>query len=298
MYQMHPATVVLAFLSAAALGFTTGATKLAQHCPKALHLPGSLTNTSPSTLPSLFESASGPQDPTAIAAIKNVLALYPLAIDGKDFNALSQVFTTDTVANYSAPLNVLTPLSTIESTLQASLAAVTTQHSYGTQIVQLFGPCVAQTVTYYRAAQFGVGLYEGEVLYAYGQYRDILVLAEQGWRIKERTLAYMVCFRTRNIFCMECLLIFRCLGSFDRQLVDFQSSVTKISVQRVRLGGYDNVQLRRSNARARAEQTPRQPLHSPSQQVFRARKSPQGTPSSLRTPSAARVSRSLLQSSK
>lgn len=173
----------------------TDANKLtmAQHCPQAMHLPSSLTNTSFSALPSLFQSASGPQDPVAIDAIRNTLALYPLAVDGKDFAALSEVFISDAVANYSAPLNVLTPLDTIESVLQGSLATVNTQHSYGTQVIQLFGPCVARSVTYFRAAHFGIGIYEGQIASAYGQYRDVLVLLEEGWRIKERTLAYMVC---------------------------------------------------------------------------------------------------------
>lgn len=183
-----------AFVSTALLSATNaGAIPMAQHCPQAMQLPPSLTNTSASALPWLFQSATGPQDPVAIEAIKNTLALYPLAIDGKDFSALSLVFSTDAVANYSAPLNVLAPLSTIESVLEASLAAVATQHSYGTQVVQMFGPCVARTVTYFRAAHFGVGVYEGEVVYAYGQYRDVLVLLEEGWRIRDRTLAYMVC---------------------------------------------------------------------------------------------------------
>jgi len=165
---------------------------LAPHCLKAIQLPSSLSNTSSSALPSLLGSAASPQDPVSLDAIKNTLALYPLAIDGKDFSALSRIFTPDAVANYSAPLDILTPLSIISSTLQTSLAPVTTQHSYGTQVVQLFGPCVARCVTYYTATHFGVGVYEGEVLYAYGQYRDVLVLGNQGWRIKERTLAYMV----------------------------------------------------------------------------------------------------------
>jgi len=184
--------IVVCLVSAVSLHAKADETSFSSHCPQAIDLPSSPTNTSFSALHSLFQSASGPQDPTAIEAIKNTLALYPFAIDSKDFSALSEVFTPDAVANYSAPLNVLTPLSTIESVLEASLAPVATQHSYGTQFVQLCGPCAARTVTYFRAAHFGVGAYEGEALYAYGQYRDVLVLGEQGWRIKERTLAYMV----------------------------------------------------------------------------------------------------------
>lgn len=59
-------------------------------------------------------------------AQQNTLVLYPFAIDGKNFAALDNIFTKDVVANYSAPLDVLTPLSTMQTALEASLASVTT----------------------------------------------------------------------------------------------------------------------------------------------------------------------------
>ncbi|EMD00968.1 hypothetical protein BAUCODRAFT_29352 [Baudoinia panamericana UAMH 10762] len=164
-------------------------------CSGSITLPSNLTNTSLSALPQAFSSANQAQDAVALDQIRNTLALYPLCIDGKDFASLSLVFASDAVANYSAPLNILTPLSTIETVLAASLASVTTQHLLGTQDIQLVGPCAARSVTYYRAAHFGEGVYEGEMLYAYGQYRDVLVRLPEGWRVKERTLAYMVSLR-------------------------------------------------------------------------------------------------------
>lgn len=53
-------------------------------------------------------------------SIQNTLALYPFAIDSKDFGLLNQVFTQDIVANYSAPLNVLTGLAEVQNVLQAA----------------------------------------------------------------------------------------------------------------------------------------------------------------------------------
>ncbi|KAL5363564.1 hypothetical protein BJX96DRAFT_178179 [Aspergillus floccosus] len=132
------------------------------------------------------------QDAGAIEAIRNTLALYPFAIDGKDFAALSSVFAEDAVANYSAPLNVLTPLSTIESVLSANLACVTTQHQFGTQLIRLDSPTTAHSVTYYRAAHFGTGNLTDQVATAYGQYQDQWTRQRDGtWRIVPRNLVYM-----------------------------------------------------------------------------------------------------------
>lgn len=138
-------------------------------------------------------------DAGTIEAIRNTLAIYPFAIDGKNFDALSKVFSADATANYSAPLNVLTPLSSIQSVLKESLACVTTQHLYGTQWIDVLSPTAARSVTYFRAAHFGRGDAEGEVLYAYGQYQDNWERQILGtWRIVHRNLVYMVSLLVMN----------------------------------------------------------------------------------------------------
>jgi ketosteroid isomerase-like protein len=144
------------------------------------------------SLPTLFPPPIA-VDPIATEAIRQTLALYPFAIDGKNFDALSKVFTSDAVANYSAPLNVLTPLSSIKETLKASLACVTTQHQFGTQLIDIVSPFTAQSITYYRAAHFGKGNMSTEVATAYGQYQDVWKRQSDGtWRIVHRNLVYMV----------------------------------------------------------------------------------------------------------
>ncbi|KAJ6138030.1 hypothetical protein N7471_004516 [Penicillium samsonianum] len=131
-------------------------------------------------------------DAGTIEAIRNTLAIYAFAIDGKDFDALSKVFTTDATANYSAPLNVLTPLKTIQSVLGTSLGCVTTQHLYGTQRIDVLSPITAKSVTYFRAAHFGKGDKANDVDYAYGQYQDNWQRQLTGtWRIVHRNLVYM-----------------------------------------------------------------------------------------------------------
>ncbi len=119
---------------------------------------------------------------------------YPLAVDGKNFQALSLVFASDAVANYSAPLNVLTRLSIIEAVPPASLAAVTTQHALNTQIIDILSPTAAFSVTYYTPTHFGVGIYYGETVTAYGQYQDVWTRQPGlSWRISHRNLVYIVC---------------------------------------------------------------------------------------------------------
>lgn len=73
-------------------------------------------------------SSSAPGD---WVAIHQVLNTYPLAIDGKDFALLSQVFTEDVVANYGTGLGVLQGLSAVEAGLQERCANASTQAFIG-----------------------------------------------------------------------------------------------------------------------------------------------------------------------
>jgi SnoaL-like domain len=144
-------------------------------------------------LPNAFPCSEYVPDPFDVEAIRNTLAHYPLAVDGKNFAALSLVFAPNAVANYSAPLGVLTPLSTIESSLKSSLSTVTTQHAFGTQIIDILTLDTAVSVTYYTATHFGMGAYAGQIVTAYGQYQDAWSRqTDKTWRISHRNLVYMV----------------------------------------------------------------------------------------------------------
>ncbi|PMD62218.1 uncharacterized protein K444DRAFT_661453 [Hyaloscypha bicolor E] len=143
-------------------------------------------------VPTLFANAPYAANPTIIEAIRATLALYPLAIDGKNFNALGQLFASNAVANYSEPLNILTSLSTIQSVLQSSLAAVTTQHAFATQLIDVLSPTSAFSVTYYTATHFGRGPFLGLTVTAYGQYQDVWAKqSDASWKITHRNLVYM-----------------------------------------------------------------------------------------------------------
>ena len=86
-------------------------------------------------------------DSTAVISLQQTVALYPLAIDSKDFAALDQLFARDVVANYSAPLGVLNGLPTVQAVLKASLAPVLSQHALTTFSVQDLKENSARTVS-------------------------------------------------------------------------------------------------------------------------------------------------------
>lgn len=119
------------------------------------------------SLPSLFapDADLSSPDPVIESQIRNTLATYAFSIDSKNFTALSSVFHPDAVANYSEPLNVMSGLPEIMSTLEASLALFAgTQHSYGTQAIRVDDAgSSARVVTYYTASHFGKGQAEGQV---------------------------------------------------------------------------------------------------------------------------------------
>lgn len=137
-------------------------------------------------------------------SIRQTLAFYALAIDGRDFNSLPNVFTADAIANYSAPLGVLKGRDAIKTALAAALGTFTgTQHLLGTQVIDIcgVGANAAVSVTYYRAAHFLPRNTSGEavevvddsnVLYAYGQYQDTWKKEKGTWKIAYRNLVYMV----------------------------------------------------------------------------------------------------------
>lgn len=156
-------------------------------------------NTAPIPLSALADSCTNTENTHAntgtIEAIRNTLSIYPFALDGKNFNALDKVFTTTATANYSEPLNILHPLSSIKSGVKEALKCVTTQHLLGTQCIDVTSSKTARSVTYFTATHFGKGPSEGQVYYAYGQYQDSW--ERQGidsWRIVYRNLVYMVGF--------------------------------------------------------------------------------------------------------
>ena len=139
----------------------------------AISAPASMTTALPAAIPSsswtaAYASAAYPQPATDIAQIVNTLALYPLAIDGRNFSALSLVFTEDVIADYPiAGLGILTPLTMLERSIVAASVNFNSQHAYGTQIVEITGEGQAKSLTYVTATLFGKEKYYGEVCHCH-----------------------------------------------------------------------------------------------------------------------------------
>jgi hypothetical protein len=148
------------------------------------------------------------EDATSIEAIRNTLALYPLAIDGLNIDVFDQIFAADARANYSAPIGVLNGIAEIKEKVPAGLSIFAgTHHSYGTQLISICSVTSAVSVTYYTASHFftpGLGpeiANATAVLYAYGNYQDTWERQGDGtWRITNRNLVYMVSPYSQHFF--------------------------------------------------------------------------------------------------
>ncbi|KAF3033261.1 hypothetical protein E8E12_003574 [Didymella heteroderae] len=160
--------------------------------------PGPITF---SELPGYFprQKISKLTDLADIEEIRQTLSQYAFSIDGRDFDALSDIFAEDAVANYSAPLGVLNGLAVIETTLAAALSQFPgTQHQLGTQRIRLCEKHTAISTTYYRAAHYlnatGGALQvidDSGVLIAYSQYQDSWIKHNGKWKIVYRNNVYM-----------------------------------------------------------------------------------------------------------
>lgn len=75
------------------------------------------------------------KDSQSIDSIRNKLAVYSYAVDGKEFLALDQVFSASAVANYSSSLGVLSGGTVIRDALTTEFAGPTTQHLLGSTFV-------------------------------------------------------------------------------------------------------------------------------------------------------------------
>lgn len=135
-----------------------------------------------------------------IEEIRQTLSEYAFIIDGRTFDALSDVFAANATANYSEPLGVLAGVETIKTTLSAALAQFPgTQHLLGSQRIRLCSKSTAISATYFRAAHFlnaTVGATEtvddSAVFSAYAQYQDSWVKRDGLWKIAYRNVVYMV----------------------------------------------------------------------------------------------------------
>lgn len=152
-------------------------------------------------LAALARTTSNIADVLATHYIRDTLALYALALDGRNLDVLDRVFTPDVHATYMEPLGVLRSLSELKTGLSKVLSGFTsTQHNYGTQIINITSPDTAVSVTYIHASHFtnsepataGI-LSDTNVFYGFAQYQDSWVRqSDASWKITKRIAAMMV----------------------------------------------------------------------------------------------------------
>jgi hypothetical protein len=97
---MHLTPRALALTLLSLLPFTTlTLSQTPSHTPSPLPLPTLPPPIPFYDLPSIYAKATTPQPAATIAQILNTLSIYPLAIDGKNFDALSGIFTEDVLVS-------------------------------------------------------------------------------------------------------------------------------------------------------------------------------------------------------
>ena len=139
-------------------------------------------------------------DPYVIAAITQKLALYDIAIDTKNFSALSGTFTTDVVPNV-APVPIK-GLAAYEAFLQADLAGKRTKHTTDTVFVSNIEPYTARSISYSDAIYFGRGSALGQQFTFYERFDDVWSKdkVDGSWKISERTLIFFVSVNEASFF--------------------------------------------------------------------------------------------------
>lgn len=123
--------------------------------------------------------------------IRNKISLYTLALDGKDYRLLEEVFTTDTVVDYSTTR--LTGLPAVQAYVNEQLRGLVTQHTISSTVVDFGRPGqqhAPNSTAYLVANYFGQGNLTGQTLLFYGRYTDQWVIEAGSWKSKNRTLRF------------------------------------------------------------------------------------------------------------
>lgn len=131
-------------------------------------------------------------DPYVIEAITQKLALYDIALDTKNFTALSGTFIDDVIPKVAPiPIN---GLAAYEAFLQADLERIKTKHTTDTVFVYDITPYSAQSISYADATYFGTGDALGQVFTFYERFNDVWSKSkvDGSWKISERSLNFFV----------------------------------------------------------------------------------------------------------
>ncbi|MXO74332.1 nuclear transport factor 2 family protein [Altererythrobacter aerius] len=131
-------------------------------------------------------------------AIEQIYVRYCELVDGKDFDRLDEVFTADTLGDYSRALGegvVTRGLPALIAAMHHNLGAGShcgaTHHNVGNFRIMVEGGR-ARAQVHYIAAHAGEGSHAGKSYVMWGEYDDVLVRTPAGWRVAERTYTLAV----------------------------------------------------------------------------------------------------------
>ncbi|WP_326791647.1 nuclear transport factor 2 family protein [Streptomyces sp. NBC_00841] len=120
--------------------------------------------------------------------IADLLAKYCLALDGRDWAALTQVFTEDAIAEYEGA-GTARGLAAITDVVRRALEPLdASQHFIATSLVET-GDDGATGRTYLIARHIAHGAPGGDSFTVGGMYTDRFVRTPAGWRITHRRLS-------------------------------------------------------------------------------------------------------------
>ncbi|KAI4122728.1 MAG: hypothetical protein LQ338_005642 [Usnochroma carphineum] len=135
-------------------------------------------------------TANRPADAMTIASIHSVLALFNLALDAKNFEALHDVYTDDVVARVARQ-----PTNNLESLIKfyngTALGDVVSQHTSHTIFVYDIASKSAKSVSYANALYFSKPeegkFFARDAVTFYERYDDIWAKQPNGqWKIRDR----------------------------------------------------------------------------------------------------------------
>ena len=143
-------------------------------------------------------------DSITLLSITQLLSLFSISLDTKNFTALGNVFADDAVLNGGGGGNPLTGLPAIEDFYQKTFqnATLQTQHTSDTVFGYNLGPTTASSVSYANALYFGPPVLERggflfpdqSVIYREKFQSDYVRGADGAWKIRQQTLFILVTF--------------------------------------------------------------------------------------------------------
>ncbi|KAK1714118.1 uncharacterized protein BDZ83DRAFT_636688 [Colletotrichum acutatum] len=128
--------------------------------------------------------------------IRNAIAIFPLAVDSKNYDLLSEGFAPNVVVEYPEPIGVTRGVKDLQQALEHVLKGLETHHALSTQSIKQTSQTSADGTTYCMAVHFGTGKATGRQVTGWSHSQDTLEKGifdnQEGWRITKRKVHFHV----------------------------------------------------------------------------------------------------------